>query len=98
MQSISIWCVLVLARYATYALALSPLAFVAVVVALNKINADPEEEDEELKKLVDAIASSEWATTLASRMATTPEARAVVAKVLATRVARSFFKELKTAK
>jgi hypothetical protein len=56
---------------------------------------DPEVEDEELRRLEEAIEGSEWATMLASRMATTPEARKMVAKALARRLARSFFAELK---
>jgi hypothetical protein len=83
------------ARYLAYALALSPVLLVTVVVVLSKVGVDPDGEDEILSKLEESIAESEWATMLASRMATTPETQKLVARALARRLARSFFREVK---
>lgn len=83
------------ARYLAYALALSPVLFVTVVVVLSRVGVDPDEKEEILRQLEESIAESEWATMLASRMATTPETQKLVAKALGRRLARSFFREVK---
>jgi hypothetical protein len=69
--------------------ALSPLAFVACVVAVNMLGANPKMRPEEFERLVKAIKESEWARALAARMATTPEAQEIIAERLARGLAQS---------
>jgi hypothetical protein len=66
-----------------------PLAFVALVVATKELGANPKMTQEEFERLVEAIKESEWARSLAARMATTPEAQKLVAERLARGLAQS---------
>jgi hypothetical protein len=66
-----------------------PLAFVALVVAAKEMGLNPKMTPEEFERLVEAIKESEWAKSLAARMATTPEAQKLVAERLARGLAQS---------
>jgi DNA replicative helicase MCM subunit Mcm2 (Cdc46/Mcm family) len=62
---------------------LTPIAVPILTVILNELRIDPPLTTEEEEKLVEAIAKSEWARALASKMAVTPEAQEKVARMLA---------------
>jgi hypothetical protein len=70
-------------------IAFAPLAFIVCVAVANAIGANPRMKPEEFERLVKAIKESEWARSLASRMATTPEAQEIVAERLARGLAES---------
>jgi hypothetical protein len=60
-----------------------------LVVAAKELGANPKMKTKEFERLVKAIKESEWARSLAARMATTPEAQELIAERLARGLAQS---------
>jgi hypothetical protein len=59
------------------------LLFVLGVLTVNALGRDPKFTPEEKERLIKAVAESDWARSLARRMATTPEAQEKIAYHLA---------------
>jgi hypothetical protein len=69
-----------------------PLILAGAVVALHASGAKIDPFSPEEEKIIEAISKSRWAQELASAMATTPEAKERVARMLATQLYKTIMK------
>jgi hypothetical protein len=66
-----------------------PAILAGIAVAVHALGAPVDPLTPEEQRIIEAIAKSRWAQELASAMATTPEARELVSRMLATQLYKS---------